>query len=104
MSRTAGAPSCGSGDGDSRHGNGIPAAIIRSMTDPADAASQTTAASLVRGGLWTALSHVMPQLYILAVSIAAARFLGPDEFGRQSFIAFVGLSVQLLLTSGVGLA
>jgi O-antigen/teichoic acid export membrane protein len=74
------------------------------MTDPADAASQTTAVSLVRGGLWTALSHVMPQLYILAVSIAAARFLGPDDFGRQSFIAFVGLSVQLLLTSGMGLA
>jgi O-antigen/teichoic acid export membrane protein len=39
----------------------------------------------------------------VALSIAAARFLGPSEFGRQSFIAFVALSLHLLLTSGIAL-
>ena len=58
----------------------------------------------MRGGAWTALGHVVPQLYVVAISIAGARFLGPSDFGRQSFIAFVSLSVLLVLTSGIGLA
>jgi O-antigen/teichoic acid export membrane protein len=74
------------------------------MTPAADPAAQTTGASVMRGGMWTAFSHVVPQLYIVAVSIAAARFLGPSDFGRQSFIAFVALSVLTVLTSGVALA
>ncbi len=73
------------------------------MTPAADPAAQTTGASLMRGGAWTAISHVIPQLYTVAVSIAAARFLGPSEFGRQSFIAFVAISVHMVLTSGVAL-
>ncbi len=58
----------------------------------------------MRGGAWTTLGHVIPQLYVVAISIAGARFLGPSDFGRQSFIAFVSLSVLLVLTSGIGLA
>ena len=69
-----------------------------------DAAARTTGATVVRGGLWTALSHVVPQLYVLALSIAAARFLSPSEFGRQSFISFIAVSVLLVLTSGMALA
>jgi O-antigen/teichoic acid export membrane protein len=69
-----------------------------------DAAARTTGATVVRGGLWTALSHVVPQLYVLALSIAAARFLSPPEFGRQSFISFIAVSVALVLTSGMALA
>jgi len=42
----------------------------------------------------------MPQLYTVAVSIAAARFLGPTDFGRQSFIAFVQISVVALISGG----
>ncbi len=69
-----------------------------------DAAARTTGATVVRGGMWTAISHVVPQLYVLALSIAAARFLTPSEFGRQSFIAFIEVSVLLVLTSGMALA
>ena len=74
------------------------------VTPAADAAARTTGASLMRGGAWTAVSHVIPQIYTLAVSIAAARFLGPAEFGRQSFIAFVAIAVLMVLTSGLALA
>jgi O-antigen/teichoic acid export membrane protein len=74
------------------------------MTPAADAAAQTTGASVMRGGAWAALGHIVPQLYVVAISIAGARFLGPSDFGRQSFIAFVSLSVLLVLTSGIGLA
>jgi O-antigen/teichoic acid export membrane protein len=74
------------------------------MTSARDAAAQTTGATVVRGGAWTAMSHVIPQLYALAVSIAAARVLGPSDFGRQSFISFIAISVLMTLTSGMALA
>jgi O-antigen/teichoic acid export membrane protein len=69
-----------------------------------DAAARTTGATVVRGGAWTALSHVVPQLYVFALTIAAARFLSPPEYGRQSFISFIAISVLLVLTSGMALA
>jgi O-antigen/teichoic acid export membrane protein len=73
------------------------------MTSAADPAAQTTGAKVMRGGAWTAVSSVLPQLYTVAISIVAARFLGPSEFGRQSFIAFVALSVFQVLTTGIAL-
>jgi O-antigen/teichoic acid export membrane protein len=69
-----------------------------------DPAAQTTAGSVLRGGLWGTAGGMIPQLYTLAVSVVAARVLGPDEFGRQSFIAFVELSVIMLFTGGLPLA
>lgn len=63
-------------------------------------AEATTGSSVVRGGLWKMLSNALPQVYALVISIAAARYLGPGGMGRQSFIAFVELSVIELLTSG----
>jgi O-antigen/teichoic acid export membrane protein len=65
-----------------------------------DAAEATTGASVARGGAWTLASRVIPQVNTLAISIAAARFLGPDDFGRQSFIAFVSISATLLASAG----
>src|SRR3954447_1409855 len=76
---------------------------MAAVTPVADPAKETTGASVMRGGAWTALSHAIPQLYTVAVSIAAARFLGPSDFGRQSFIAFVALSLLTVLTSGIAL-
>ena len=38
---------------------------------------------------------------MLVVSIAAARYLGPDGMGRQSYIAFLELSLTALLSSGI---
>jgi O-antigen/teichoic acid export membrane protein len=68
---------------------------------PGAGAAATTGESLLRGGVWSIAVRFVPQLYVLAVSIAAARFLGPEDFGRQSFIAFVELSVIALLTGGL---
>lgn len=62
---------------------------------------ETTGASVVRGGAWTLASRVIPQLQVVALSIAAARFLAPSAMGRQSFIAFVAASVVLFATAGL---
>ncbi|HSB39584.1 MAG TPA: MATE family efflux transporter [Gaiellaceae bacterium] len=67
-------------------------------------AEATTGSSVVRGGLWKMLSNALPQVYALVISIAAARYLGPDGMGRQSFIAFAELSVIELLTSGFAMS
>ena len=71
---------------------------------PQYGAEATTGASVVRGGLWKLLSNALPQLYALVLSIAAARYLGPDGMGRQSFIAFAEISIIELLSSGFGMA
>ncbi len=76
-----------------------------SATSPqSDAAARTTGASLFSGSMWNSVAGLLPQLYTVAVSIAAARFLGPHDFGRQSFIAFVSLSLALVLTAGLSIA
>jgi O-antigen/teichoic acid export membrane protein len=69
----------------------------------ADAAA-ATGSSLIAGGLWSTASRVVPQVYTLLLSIAAARFLGPDGMGRQSFIAFIELSAIMLVTGGLPIA
>jgi O-antigen/teichoic acid export membrane protein len=65
-----------------------------------DAATATTGASVARGSAWYFAVNALPQLYLVLISIAAAHYLGPDLFGRQSFIAFVEISLVLLLTQG----
>ena len=76
-----------------------------SATSPqSDAAARTTGASLFSGSIWNSVAGLLPQFYTVAVSIAAARILGPDAFGRQSFIAFVSLSLALVLTAGLSIA
>ena len=67
------------------------------MTD----ARETTGRSVFRGGVWWTASRTIPQLYVLALSLVAARFLGPTGMGRQSFIAFTELSLVALLSSGL---
>jgi O-antigen/teichoic acid export membrane protein len=64
----------------------------------------TSGAAVLAGGAWNVASRLVPQFYLVAVSIAAARFLGPDQFGRQSFIAFAAISVTVLCTAGFPLA
>ena len=66
-----------------------------------DAAGATTGVSVLRGAAWGLAGQVLPQFYLIALSIAAARFLGPTRFGRQSFIAFVEITVISLLSAGV---
>jgi O-antigen/teichoic acid export membrane protein len=44
---------------------------------------------------------MIPQLYTLVLLVAAAKYLGAEGLGRQSFIAFVELSVIMLATAGM---
>ena len=66
-----------------------------------EAVESTSGSTVVRGGLWHTANLVVPQLYSLVASIVAARYLGPDGMGRQSYIAFVALSVTLLLSGSM---
>ena len=61
----------------------------------------TTGAAVLSGGLWNTVSLLVPQGYTLVVSVVAARILGPEDMGRQSFIAFVMLSLVVILSSGM---
>ena len=64
-------------------------------------ADRTTGEALLRASAWNAASLILPQLYLVATSIIVARFLTPSEMGRQSYIAFIELSLLLLVTGGV---
>lgn len=61
----------------------------------------TSAGSVVSGGLWTLLNRLVPQVQLLTLSIIAARYLGPDGMGRQSYIAFVALALVQAATAGL---
>jgi O-antigen/teichoic acid export membrane protein len=77
---------------------------VQPLAEPeptAGTASATTARTLLSGGLWSTAARVIPQLYTLVLLVAAARFLGAERLGRQSFIAFVELSVVMLATAGM---
>ena len=72
--------------------------------DMLDAAASTTGASILAGGAWKTASTLVPQFYVLAQSVAAARFLGPHGMGVQSFIAFAEFAVVTLVASGFSVA
>ena len=63
--------------------------------------SGATGRAVLQGSTWSAARIVGPQLFVLVVSVAAARFLGPDGMGRQSFIAFIALSVAAIFSGGI---
>src|SRR3954451_19844581 len=60
----------------------------------------TSANTVVSGGLWTLLNRALPQAQLLVLSIIAARYLGPNDMGRQSYIAFVALALVQAATAG----
>lgn len=63
-----------------------------------------TQPSIVRSGAWSAASRLLPAAYTLVLSVVAARVLGPDLMGKQSFIAFVVATTVTLCTAGMPLA
>ncbi len=73
-------------------------------TESSAAATATTATSVARGGSWNTAAAVIPQLYTLAISIVAARVLGPDDMGRQSFIGFVAVVISIIVAAGFPIA
>ena len=60
--------------------------------------------SVVSGGLWTLLNRVLPQAQLLVLSIIVARYLGPTDMGRQSYIAFVAIALVQVATAGMPIA
>jgi O-antigen/teichoic acid export membrane protein len=68
------------------------------------AAAATTSASVLRGSAWSIAARGLPQAYVLLISIIAARYLGPQGMGRQSYIAFVSLSTTMLFTGGLSIS
>jgi len=58
------------------------------------ALEQTAGTKAFRGGLWQSTAQIAPYAYSLVISVVAARILGPDQMGRQSYIAFVVVIVQ----------
>jgi O-antigen/teichoic acid export membrane protein len=66
-----------------------------------DHAAETTGSSILRGSFWNVASTILPQFFVLVMSVVAARFLGPEDMGRQSFIAFVALSATALFGGGI---
>jgi O-antigen/teichoic acid export membrane protein len=83
---------------------GPPGLTTPEATNRIDASAETTGASVALGGAWQAVARALPQLYALVISVVAARVLGPDGMGRQSYIAFVALSVTLLFTNALPLS
>jgi O-antigen/teichoic acid export membrane protein len=71
------------------------------ITEAEAAVEETTGGRVLRGSIWTAARIVGPQLFILVVSVVAARFLGAEQMGRQSFISFIALSVAAIFSGGV---
>jgi O-antigen/teichoic acid export membrane protein len=71
------------------------------VTTTSEAARRTTGASVLGSSVWNAASSLVPQVYLVVTSIVLARFLGPDDMGRQSFISFVEISAVLVLTGGL---
>ncbi|HEX3239246.1 MAG TPA: polysaccharide biosynthesis C-terminal domain-containing protein [Solirubrobacterales bacterium] len=74
---------------------------VPSGDDVMTAAGETTGASTLTGGAWTSLSYALPQVYTLVLSVVAARYLGADGMGEQSFIAWTALSMTTLVTAGL---
>jgi O-antigen/teichoic acid export membrane protein len=68
-----------------------------SAKTPADSASSRAFV----GAIWTSASQFAPYVYTTIVSIIAARVLGPDDMGRQSFITFVVVAAATVCTSGL---
>lgn len=69
-----------------------------------DEGATTSGRSLLSGSLWNGLNTTLPQLYTLVQSVVAARVLGPVLTGNQSYIAWVAISVKMIMTGGMPVA
>ena len=72
--------------------------------EPLDVAAETTGATVLSGGAWKSAALTVPQAYALVQSVVAARFLGPDGMGVQSFIAFAEISLVGVLSTGLSIS
>ena len=59
-----------------------------------------TGTNMLRSAPWRLASFLFPQLNIVILSIAAARYLGPSQMGQQSYMAFIEITVVSLAQGG----
>ena len=67
-------------------------------TDPAPVGRRVSA---VRGGIWSALSQLLPALGTAVLSVAAGRYLGAGPLGQQSLIAYVNSALGAVVVYGL---
>ena len=87
-------------------------ARLRSPAAASDAAGSSpfedsvehAGARMVRGGVWQTASHLSPFVMTALISIVAARALGPDGMGRQSYISFIVISTIIICSGGFSAA
>lgn len=70
------------------------------MTD----ARRRRPSTVAPGGAWVLVGVLIPQAYLLVLSVVIARHLGPVDFGRQSLIAFAVVAATTLASAGTSLA
>ena len=63
--------------------------------------SGSTGSALLGNAAWLSVALLLPQFYTLAISVGAARFLGPADMGRQSYISFVAATATMLAALGL---
>jgi O-antigen/teichoic acid export membrane protein len=76
------------------------ATMVQSLEDEAEttAASNTTVGRVTRSGAWALVGQVLPQMYTIVTSVVAARYLGVSGLGHLSYIAFVQVTVVVIVT------
>ena len=74
-----------------------------SIAPPATAPT-ISRSSVLRGGLWSAASQVVPALGTAVLSVAAGRVLGSGPLGQQSLIAYVNSALASILVMSLNTA
>ena len=88
-----------------RPGLGVPvtAPALQGDREPAEPA-MTARAGVLRGGLWSAASQILPAAGTAVLSVAAGRVLGSGPLGQQSLIAYVNAALSSVLVVSLNLA
>jgi O-antigen/teichoic acid export membrane protein len=77
---------------------------VRPEPRPTEDVVTGTGARVLRGSVWQIGSTLAPYVLTTFVSVVAARVLGPDQMGRQSYIAFIVLTVITFCNAGFSAA
>jgi O-antigen/teichoic acid export membrane protein len=71
---------------------------------PFEDSVERAGARMVRGGVWQTAAQLAPFVMTALISIVAARALGPDGMGRQSYISFIVISTITVCSAGFATA
>src|SRR5205823_8812467 len=77
------------------------AQLVDDSSETVSDAIASTGRRVLAGGIWQTASYIGPYLYTTLTSIIAARILGPERMGRQSFIAFIVLATSTACSGGL---